>query len=67
MLELYREHLKLDHNYKFIHIVSLVMISYITVKVKTHKRKPQDNDLYAIKYDVNYNDLDFKTPNDFMI
>ncbi|MCD9067292.1 phage resistance protein [Staphylococcus pasteuri] len=66
MLELYREHLNLDHNYK-IYPYSIAGNDFIynCKKLKLTKDKPQDNELYAIKYDVNYKDLDFKTPNDF--
>lgn len=66
MLELYREHLNLDHNYKiYPYSVAGNDFIYNCKKLKLTKDKPQDNKLYAIKYDVNYNDLDFKTPNDF--
>ncbi len=66
MLELYREYLELEHEYK-IYPYSIAGNDFIynCKKLKLTKEKPQDNELYAIKYDVNYNDLDFKTPNDF--
>lgn len=66
MLELYRERLNLDHNYKiYPYSVAGNDFIYNCKTLKLIQEKPQNNELYAIKYDVNYNDLDFKTPNDF--
>ena len=66
MLELYRDYLELEYEYK-IYPYSIAGNDFIynCKKLKLTKEKPQDNELYAIKYDVNYNDLDFKTPNKF--
>ncbi|WHI70732.1 phage resistance protein [Staphylococcus epidermidis] len=66
MLELFREHLKLDHNYKiYPYSIAGNDFVYNCKKLKLTKEKPQDNELYAIKYDVNYKDLDFEIPNNF--
>lgn len=66
MLELYREHLNLDHNYKiYPYSVAGNDFIYNCKTLKLIQEKPQSNELYAIKYDVNYKDLDFKTPNNF--
>ena len=68
MLELYREHLNLDHNYKiYPYSVAGNDFIYNCKTLKLIQEKPQSNELYAIKYDVNYKDLDFETPNNFMI
>lgn len=66
MLELYRDHLNLDHNYK-INPYSVAGNDFIynCKTLKLIQEKPQSNELYAIKYDVNYKDLDFETPNNF--
>lgn len=66
MLELYREHLNLDHNYKiYPYSVAGNDFIYSCKTLKLIQEKPQSNELYAIKYDVNYKDLDFETPNNF--
>ncbi|MGW9977979.1 phage resistance protein [Staphylococcus hominis] len=66
MLELYREYLNLDHNYKiYPYSVAGNDFIYNCKTLKLIQEKPQSNELYAIKYDVNYKDLDFKTPNNF--
>ena len=66
MLELFREHLKLDHNYKiYPYSIAGNDFVYNCKKLKLTKEKPQDNELYAIKYDVNYKYLDFEIPNNF--
>lgn len=66
MLELYREHLNLDHNYKiYPYSVAGNDFIYNCKTLKLIQEKPQSNELYAIKYDVNYKDLDFETPNNF--
>lgn len=66
MLELYRDHLNLNHNYK-INPYSVAGNDFIynCKTLKLIQEKPQSNELYAIKYDVNYKDLDFETPNNF--
>ena len=66
MLELYRDHLNLDHNYKiYPYSVAGNDFIYNCKTLKLIQEKPQSNELYAIKYDVNYKDLDFETPNNF--
>ncbi|AVI05749.1 phage resistance protein [Staphylococcus hominis] len=66
MLELYREHLNLDHNYKiYPYSVAGNDFIYNCKTLKLIQEKPRSNELYAIKYDVNYKDLDFETPNNF--
>ena len=66
MLELYREHLNLDHNYKiYPYSVAGNDFIYNCKTLKLIQEKPQVNELYAMKYDVNYKDLDFETPNNF--
>lgn len=66
MLELYRERLNLDHNYKiYPYSVAGNDFIYSCKTLKLIQEKPQSNELYAIKYDVNYKDLDFETPNNF--
>ena len=66
MLELYREHLNLNHNYKiYPYSVAGNDFIYNCKTLKLIQEIPQSNELYAIKYDVNYKDLDFKTPSNF--
>ena len=66
MLELYREHLNLDHNYKiYPYSVAGNDFIYNCKTLKLIQEKPQVNELYAMKYDVNYKDLDFETPSNF--
>lgn len=66
MLELYRERLNLDHNYKiYPYSVAGNDFIYNCKTLKLIQEKPQNNELYVIKYDVNYKDLDFETPNNF--
>lgn len=66
MLELYREHLNLDHNYKiYPYSVAGNDFIYNCKTLKLIQEKPQVNELYAMKYDANYKDLDFETPSNF--
>lgn len=66
MTELYRDYIEVNHGYNILpYAFAGNDFVYHCKHLKLEKKELQTNELYAMKYDVNYNNLDFDTPSRF--
>ena len=68
MLELYRTHLSINHNY-VIYPYSFAGNNwkYDCRELQLEKLELKKNELYAIKYDVDFKDINIEKPKNFLI